>query len=964
MTLLANARIGTKLALSSGIALVLTLAVGLSGWLGLRDLAATTDVVMTARLPSSIALLRYQAGTVAIQGALNGLVNPNAGESERAAYYADLDDGARLIAEAREAWEALPHTKKGLEEWKAMDPLWKGWKRDIMVIVGMQRERDSLVADGLGQSPRVSEIDRETRTAVTAARESQRKLSLALQEKVDANGGRMEQDRASAERTARLASWISGLSLVLAALVLALTGWFTARDVSRQIAGMVGESRRLCEAVLAGRLSQRADPTAVGAEFRPVLEGLNATVEAFVAPIQATSDCVDEIAQGRVPPPITAEYRGDFDRTKQNLNALIAVVEQRDRDLRALIAAALEGRLDARADLSRYQGENGALMEGVNRMLDALVAPLRLSADYVDRIARGDLPEPIAEEWRGDFDVLKRNLNTCLGSLRGVAQGMTAMSRAQLEGDLDAAIEAGRFQGVYRELAEGVNANVGMLVRTLLEILEVLSAYAQGDFRPTLRPLPGKQAVVNERLGLLRDNLTRFSGELQALSKAALAGELSHRADASRYRGDWAALVQGLNETLDGLVTPFRAMADYCERISHGEIPPLRTGQVNGEIVAMQQSLNRCITAVSGLVNDSKALSRAAVEGRLAERADLSRHEGAFREALEGVNATLDAVLAPIGEATAVLERLARRDLTARMSGQYGGDHARVQTALNATAQALESALSQVASAVSQVSSAASQIASSSQSVASGASEQASAIEETAASLETVASMARHAADSGREASGLAKGARGAAEEGAAAVEQMQDAMRKIRAAAEGTSQIIRDINEIAFQTNLLALNAAVEAARAGEAGRGFAVVAEEVRSLALRSKEAAQKTEALIHDSVEQAAGGEATAQRVSQRLGGIVGAVVRVSEIVEEITAGSREQAAGVEQVNKAVGEMDRVTQQNAASAEESSSAAAELSSQSEELTAMVATFRLGTGEGARPAARRAALLQENRS
>jgi methyl-accepting chemotaxis protein len=280
------------------------------------------------------------------------------------------------------------------------------------------------------------------------------------------------------------------------------------------------------------------------------------------------------------------------------------------------------------------------------------------------------------------------------------------------------------------------------------------------------------------------------------------------------------------------------------------------------------------------------------------------------------------------------------------VKGDYRGDHAKLKDALNATAEALHGAMTQVAEAVEQVSSASTQIASSSQAVASGASEQASSLEETHSSLESMTAQTRQAADSAGQASALAGNAKSSAQEGSVAMEQMQGAMGKIRLSAEGTSAIIRDISEIAFQTNLLALNAAVEAARAGEAGRGFAVVAEEVRSLALRAKEAAVKTEALIKESVKQAGEGEAASKLVAGKLGEIVTGVSKVSDIVAEIAASAREQAVGFEQVNKAVGEMDKVTQQNAASSEESSSAAEELSSQSEELAAMVGSFKVERG------------------
>jgi methyl-accepting chemotaxis protein len=177
---------------------------------------------------------------------------------------------------------------------------------------------------------------------------------------------------------------------------------------------------------------------------------------------------------------------------------------------------------------------------------------------------------------------------------------------------------------------------------------------------------------------------------------------------------------------------------------------------------------------------------------------------------------------------------------------------------------------------------------------------------------------------------------------------EMTSAMNKIRSAAEGTAAIIRDINEIAFQTNLLALNAAVEAARAGEAGRGFAVVAEEVRNLALRSKEAAKKTETLIGESMSLTQQGEEISGRVNVALGDIVGAVGKVSEIVASIANASQEQAEGIEQSTRAMSQMDQVTQQAAANSEETSSAAEELSSQAQELAGLVGQFQLSGGGG----------------
>ena len=290
-----------------------------------------------------------------------------------------------------------------------------------------------------------------------------------------------------------------------------------------------------------------------------------------------------------------------------------------------------------------------------------------------------------------------------------------------------------------------------------------------------------------------------------------------------------------------------------------------------------------------------------------------------------------------------MLERLANYDLCARMQGESAGDFAKIKDSLNRTAEGLHEAIAQVNEAVGQVASAAEQIAATSQAVAQGASDQASSLEETSSALEQMTGQTKQTADNTQQARAVAKNTQKLAEKGNTAMGQMVAAMANIRKSAEDTSAIIKDINEIAFQTNLLALNAAVEAARAGDVGRGFAVVAEEVRNLALRAKEAANKTEGLIAQSARLANEGGTISGEVNEHLAMIVDSIGKVADFVDEIAVASEEQAKGIAQVNRAVSEMDQVVQQSAASSEESSSAAEELSSQSQELAGMVGRFRL---------------------
>jgi len=247
----------------------------------------------------------------------------------------------------------------------------------------------------------------------------------------------------------------------------------------------------------------------------------------------------------------------------------------------------------------------------------------------------------------------------------------------------------------------------------------------------------------------------------------------------------------------------------------------------------------------------------------------------------------------------------------------------RLNITLNALGADLHSGADQVASAAAQVSS-------SSQSLAEGASEQAASLEETGSSLEEVSSMIKRNAENTHKATDLAKHARTVAERGCGNMKTMDAAMRSIKASSDDIAKIIKTIDEIAFQTNILALNAAVEAARAGEAGMGFAVVADEVRNLAQRSAQAAKETAAKIEGAISNTRQGVEISGKVAEVLKEIVSEVRQVDELIAEVSSASSEQAQGIAQINLAIGQMDKVTQSNAANSEETAAAAEELNAQ----------------------------------
>ncbi|MGD2062108.1 MAG: methyl-accepting chemotaxis protein [Nitrospirota bacterium] len=403
------------------------------------------------------------------------------------------------------------------------------------------------------------------------------------------------------------------------------------------------------------------------------------------------------------------------------------------------------------------------------------------------------------------------------------------------------------------------------------------------------------------------------------------------------------------NDEVGALADAFRESIDYIQGIA-GLADALSQGNFTSEVTprsdndALSQSFARLQNNLHGMVDETGELVAAARDGELDRRGDPERFHGGYRDLVQGLNQTLDAIIAPLHEATEVLERLAARDLTRHMVGEYPGDYGRISAAVNRAVDNTAGALETLHRASDDVLRSSQEIAAGNQDLASRTEVQATSLEEVAEAMGRMTTAAQLSAEGADRAKTLAGEAQLVADRGGTVVGEAVAAMAAIDESSDRIAAIIDVIDEIAFQTNLLSLNAAVEAARAGEHGRGFAVVAAEVRNLARRSAKAAQEIKGLIHDSVARVNTGTKLVNSSGETLGEILQSISEVRTLVAEIAGNSQEQATGIESVNLALRQVHEGNQHNTALVEQVAATAAVMSERAREMQGQVLQFNAG--------------------
>jgi methyl-accepting chemotaxis protein len=878
-----NLKIGAKLIISFVLVAIIAGIIGYVGYNGLLTAQKAEDELYNDKLIPIRDLSQAQENILIIRGDLRAMLMYD-DMKEREKYKKSIEENTIELEKSIDAFSKTSLDKEEQENLAKFQSVWpklKGFINEVDKLASMKKDDEAInINNG------------ELRDKMTEARDFLGKLvdiNIADAEKLD-----KESDKTGSSLRTEIIIFI-----VIGMLLAVGLGIFSSGIISKPLNRGVYMIQELAKGHLGERLKM---------DTKDEVGILAKTMDQFADDLQNNVVAsMKRIADGDVnfqvqPKDNKDEIAPALNMTTQSLQGLVA-------EAKILTQAAVEGKLSTRGNAEKFKGGYKEIVDGVNKTLDAVIGPLNVAAEYVDRISKGDIPKRITDSYNGDFNEVKNNLNNCIDNVNALVSDANMLSKAAVEGKLSTRADAGKHHGDFRKIVEGVNSTLDAVIGPLNVAAEYVDRISKGDIPKKITDsYNGDFNEIKNNLNNCIDNVNSLVADANMLSKAAVEGKLSTRADANKHQGDFRKIVEGVNQTLDSVIGPLNVAAEYVDRISKGDIPKKITDSYNGDFNEIKNNLNTCIDAVNFLIADSGTLSKAAVEGKLKTRADASKHQGDFRKIVDGVNATLDAVINPLNDASEILQKVSKGNLKIRLSKEYAGDYVMLKDSINTTVDSQNNLVNDLLKRVEELTESSNnllkisdQLATYSTELSAQTSSSAASSEQVSSNVSTVSSSAEEMAASIKEIAKNTSVAANLAKESQENASAASEVMNKLGESSQEIGNIVKTITSIAEQTNLLALNATIEAARAGESGKGFAVVANEVKELA---KESAKATEDITNriKTVQE----ETT--RAIGVIEGIINNIKKINDVSNTIASAVEEQSVTTSEVNRNLNEASR--------------------------------------------------------
>ena len=430
-------------------------------------------------------------------------------------------------------------------------------------------------------------------------------------------------------------------------------------DVLRSL---VAETSALTAAASEGRLSTRADASRFEGGYRALCTGMNSMLDAVLQPVDESAKVMRALAQGDLSQEVRGDYRGDHRVLQESLNGTIVVLRTLVADMNRLIEASEAGRLSERADPQRFEGSYRELVAQVNRMLDAVVAPMNEARDVLVAVSHGDLSRSVQGDYRGDHETVKRHLNETIGVLRELVQELGRIASACEEGRLETRAKPERFSGEYAEVCLRVNRMIDGILAPIGEATEVLGNVARGDLaRGVTGAYRGDHERIKQGLNTTLDVLRRLLHETQGLITACQRGELSTRLDAGQFDGSYSELCTSINAMLDVVVRPIDESTRVLERMAAQDLTARIEGRYEGDHAKMQIAVNtaaeRMGAAIASIGSDARSLSASAAELTKASQA-IGEQAGKTAEQVRSVSSSTGEIDANVQTVASAAEEM------------------------------------------------------------------------------------------------------------------------------------------------------------------------------------------------------------------------------------------------------------------------------------------------------------------